>query len=251
MFLTAEQFNTHYGVDLDIARFFVDRKVPEENTYWKNRTIYIPSAPGYIFIPLYFDLVMRCGAEKTELLQEKTSGVSEFILHSAARLEFKQINWKQHVDEVKRHLEFRIQRRELWNSLVQYLFQDKPLRMDELKLGSSFPSLNRADSYLFLLATLESKYLNEQLAIDAWSALMTYFLLMDDLSDIKEDLQNSEDNAFVEAGLNSNGIQEIKMMLDTSITTLDAVNPILAGRLKNQKNLIDIDAMIQSIRSSS
>jgi len=80
---------------------------------------------------------------------------------------------------------------------------------------------------------------------------MTYFLVMDDLSDIKDDLQSQEENAFVDAGLHAQGIQEINQMLNNSIECLNVINPTLGKRLQQQKNLIDIDAIIQSIRSSS
>jgi len=251
MFLSADNFNSYYGVDLEVARFFVDRTVPKENLYWKNRTIYLPSAPGYIFIPLYFDLLLRSGAEKSELLSETTVQISEFILHSAARHESKQIKWKQHVEEILARLATEVHRSELQKSLEEYLCQERPIGNNKLKLGTIFPSLNRADSYLFLISTLKSERLNHQAALDAWRALMTYFLIMDDLSDIKEDLQNQEENAFVDAGLHAQGVQEISQMLNESIECLNAMNPTLGKRLQQQKNLIDIDAIIQSIRSSS
>lgn len=251
MFLTAENFNTFYDLDLSVARFFVDRSVPKGNLYWKNRTIYLPSAPGYIFIPVYFDLLLRSGAEKSELLSEETVRDSEFILHSAARMEAKQIRWKQHIEEIQAQLIVKVHRIELYKSLEVYLSQERPKKSDKLNLGTIFPSLNRADGYLFMITILKSEQLNEQAAVDAWRALMTYFLIMDDLSDIKEDLQNDEENAFVDAGLHTQGVQEISRMLNNSIEYLNSVNPILGKRLQQQKNLIDIDEIIQSIRSSS
>ncbi len=251
MFLTAQNFNTYYDVDSDIARYFVDRRVPAHNLYWKNRTIYLPSAPGYIFIPIYFDLLLRSGADKTELLNNHSAEVSEFILNSAARLESKQIRWKEHIEEIQNHLLSHIQRKSFYDSVSQYLFQEKPIKQANMDLGTAYPSLNRADSYLFLLSALQSPSLKEAVAVDAWYALMTYFLILDDLSDIKEDLQNQEENVLIDAGINQQGIHEINSMLSKSIEVLAKVNPILSERLEKQKNLIDLDTLIQSIRSST
>lgn len=251
MFLTAGDFNTHYGIDQDIASYFVDRKVPTQNLYWKNRTIYLPSAPGYIFIPIYFDLLLRTGADKHELVNGTTAEISEYILDSAARLEDRQIKWKEHILDIKKYLSPLVYRKDLFELISEYLEHDKPVKQEHIDLGTSFPSLNRADSYLYLLSTLHSAKLNERLAIDSWYALITYFLILDDLSDIREDLENQEENVWIDAGMNQRGIDQITSMMDKSISVLSTVNPVLSKRMENQKNLIDLDAIIRSIRSSS
>ena len=68
MFLSKHDLKLAYGVDLQIASAFVDRAIPINNLYWKNREIYIPSAPGYFFMPIFTDLLFRCGADKGFLL---------------------------------------------------------------------------------------------------------------------------------------------------------------------------------------
>ncbi|NBO59062.1 MAG: hypothetical protein EBU73_09050, partial [Chitinophagia bacterium] len=91
MFLTKDDLKLSYGVDLHIGAKFVDRPVPLNNLYWKNRTIYLPGAPGYIFIPIYFDILRRSGASLDELFDESFLQSSESILHSAALHEYEEI----------------------------------------------------------------------------------------------------------------------------------------------------------------
>lgn len=88
MFLTKHDLKLSYGVDLEIGACYVDRKIPEGNLYWKDRTIYLPGAPGYIFIPIFADLLFR-QVQKEDLLKDQQLCIAENILHSAALLEHK------------------------------------------------------------------------------------------------------------------------------------------------------------------
>jgi hypothetical protein len=91
---------------------------------------------------------------------------------------------------------------------------------------------------------------DEQKAIDGWYAMITYFLLMDDLADIREDLTNNEENAIVDAGLNQQGIDKLESMMSEGIDKLNLINPVLANRIEHKKSLIDIPHLIESIRRS-
>lgn len=248
MFLTKDDLKLSYGVHLRIGSIFVDRAVPAGNLYWKNRTIYLPGAPGYIFIPIYTDILFRSGVPLEELLSEAFIETIESILHSAALHEYEEITWIQHVQQVIKLVEERVVNRELLEGLSAYTFQSQPIKIPSLPFGSDFPSLNRADSYLFLLSIIQSKSFNVEKAIKGWNALMTYFLLLDDLADIREDLKTGQSNALLDAGLDDHGEKLISQMIDKSIADMELINPVMANRIDHKKSLIDLHGLIQSIR---
>jgi hypothetical protein len=134
--------------------------------------------------------------------------------------------------------------------LKAYLHLQKPIKETGSRLGTEFASLNRADSYLLTLACIPEDEFDEDKAIDAWYAMITYFLLMDDLADIKEDLLSGEENALVDAGLHAVGVQKIEDMMNNGIEKLNNINPVLANRIEHKKSLIDISGMVESIRRS-
>ena len=79
MFTSKDDLKLGYGVDMEIGKFLTDRKVPEDNLYWKNRLLYIIPMPGYLFIPLYMDIQFRLGLPKAELLSEQHLQLLELI----------------------------------------------------------------------------------------------------------------------------------------------------------------------------
>jgi len=250
MFLTKDDLKLSYGVDLKIGAALVDRKVPDGNLYWKNRTIYLPGAPGYIFIPIFTDILLRSGVERDVLLSEPFLVTCETILHSAALHEYDKISWKEHVEQASNTVKNNIVHEEFYNDLFNYTFQDRPVKVPSIALGSHFPSLNRADSYLFSLSTIQSSSFNIEKALKGWNALMTYFLLMDDLADIKDDLRTGQTNVLIDAGLNDEGEQLIHQMINKSIEDMQLINPVMSNRIEHKKSLIDIRAIIQSIRQN-
>jgi hypothetical protein len=248
MFLTKHDLKLSYGIDLEIGAFHVDRKVPAENLYWKSRTIYVPSAPGYLFIPIFSDLLFRAGLDKRQLLNEPQLQINESILHAAALLEHGEINWKENVDQVFAGIKPHIHSLSLYDELKAYLGQgQKPVSMGS-RFGTPYPSLNRADTYLASIITFDITQFDVELAIEAWYALMTYFLIMDDLADIKHDLKNNEENVLLDVGLDQHGAELIGQMIDQSIATMNKINPVMANRIDHKKSLIDLDEIIRSIR---
>jgi hypothetical protein len=250
MFLTKDDLKLSYGIDLTIGKAYVDRTVPNDNLYWKGRTIYVPGASGYIFMPIYADLLRRSGVSVAFLLSETFFSINEAILHSAALLEHQKIDWVKHIHDCISIVTPHVQRVNLFEELKQYLIAQKPIKTPNSRLGTDFPSLNRADSYLLSLACIPDAILDEQKAIDGWYAMITYFLLMDDLADIREDLLNGEENAIVDAGLNLDGIEKIERMMNDGIEKLNFINPVLSNRIEHKKSLIDIPQLVESIRRS-
>ncbi len=250
MFLTKDDLKLAYGIDMQIAQQFVDREVPLGNLYWGNRKIYLPGAPGYIFMPLFFDILFRCGADKELILSEYFFLLSESILNSAANLEHKKINWPTHVDDLCIIIKPHVKREELYHSLKEYL-ESSPLRkVNDSRFGTPYPSLNRADSYLLLIACIPPGKFDEEKAIKGWYALMTYFLILDDLADIKEDLSSGEENVFVESGLNTEGLKIISTMIEDSYNEMMIINPIMANRIDHKREVMDLSELLRSIISS-
>lgn len=251
MFLSKDDLKLAYGVDMLIGETYVNRQVPQDNLYWKNRKIYVPSAPGYTFMPIFSDLLYRCGADRQQLIGEDFLQLSEAILHSAALLEHKQLGWEAHVAEVAALVAPRVVDSKLFEELKAYSGKFHPIKAGDERLGTAFPSLNRADSYLFCLVIISSSSFDVDKAIRAWYALMAYFLILDDLADIREDLVNGEENVLIDAGLDEAGVKKVAEMIDESIATMHLVNPVMANRIEHKKSLINLHEIIRSIRHSA
>lgn len=248
MFLTKHDLKLSYGIDLEIAAFHVDRKVPLDNLYWEGRSIYLPGAPGYLFIPIFADLLRRAGLTNHDLLTEKQMKVNEKILHAAALLEHGKISWQQNVEQVLSAVIPHPSAVSLYEEIKAYLSASaKPINNGG-RLGTRFPSLNRADTYLLSMTAFDTSMFDVDLAISSWYALMTYFLIMDDLADIREDLVNQEENVLLDAGLTPKGAALVMEMIEHSIVTMNNINPVMANRIDHKKSLIDLDAIIRSIR---
>lgn len=205
MFTSKQTLVENFGIDSEIAAFFVNRKIPEGNSYWKGRLLYISSGTGYLFIPLWFDLQFKIGIEKTTLLNEAYIQIGEAILNSAAKHEMSQLTLAQHIDNCKALVEAHIKQHALYNDLLTY-FQNFSLRPYK-NLGTISPALNRGDSMLFMLCVLDCDTVILDKLIAGWQALVPSFLLMDDVMDIEEDKINGEENSIIDFGTGSTGVK--------------------------------------------
>lgn len=246
MFLSADDLKLAYGVDMQIARCYVDRSVPQQNAYWEKRHLYIPPVIGYYFMPVFSDLLFRVGVPKSELLSDTYLELAERILDSAAKLERKQITWEVHVDECLAMASGQCQNLEMLEDLTYYFKGDRSL--SSVKLGTAYPSLNRADTYLCSLCCISFTADIRHRVVEAWYALMTYFLILDDLADIREDILNREENAMVEAGLTDKGVEIITGMIDESHDRMQLINPVMANRIDHKRQSIDVASIILSFR---
>ena len=139
MFLSKHDLKLAYGVDLQLAAAYVNRSVPIDNLYWKNREIYIPSAPGYFFMPIFADLLFRCGADKEYLIGNEFFEISEGILHSAALLEHEIISWEKHVEQVFQLVTPHIKNAEFYKELGHYFSSPILKKCKILFWGRLFP----------------------------------------------------------------------------------------------------------------
>src|SRR5688572_13380982 len=129
------------GLGPGTADFFSKRKVPHGNEYWLNKASYVSSAPGYLFIPVYFDLLIKQGVDAKALLAEELIVTMEAILKSAGKLEYKKISHAKHIEECRAILktagvlDMNITR-------VEHDLVDRPFA----KIHSRFSSLRRANT---------------------------------------------------------------------------------------------------------
>src|SRR6478752_3405951 len=104
MFKSVGYFERELGVDKRIARFFVDRRVPKENAFWKDKLIYVSSGNGYNIMPLYYDILHRIGVPLEMLLEERHILFMEEILHLDALEEYKEINKAAELAAIEKRL---------------------------------------------------------------------------------------------------------------------------------------------------
>jgi hypothetical protein len=214
------------GIDEKIARFFVDRKVPSDNIFWKNRLLYVGRGNGYISIPVYYDLLYRLGVPHQTLLAEDHLKLMEQIMHYAILVEFEKISFYQQLQEIKGVLSGRIKNEKFYNELLTYL--EQPSLKPSGKLGMPIPSLNRADVFLFVLCDFILTDQQLEHAIAYWYALHTSYLLMDDIYDYKMDKQEREENSVIELGDGKTGFDRAFEMLRRNAEIIRSANPVLA-----------------------
>jgi hypothetical protein len=242
MFTSKDDLKLGYGVDMEIGKFLIDRKVPAGNLYWKNRLLYIVPMPGYLFIPQYMDIQYRLGLSKAELLSEQHLQLMEAILHSAARLESKEIDFEAHIAECIALAEPVCKNPSLLQDLIYYFSGEK--EKSGVALGTPYGSLNRADAYLFSLCCFDFDSALKKKLVDAWYALIVFYLIIDDLQDIQSDFEQQEENAVIEAGLNEEGAKSLEALIHQSYQVMNTVNPVMANRIDHKMQLMNVKQVI-------
>ena len=242
MFTSKDDLKLGYGVDMEIGKFLIDRKVPAGNLYWNNRLLYIVPMPGYLFIPQYMDIQYRLGLSKAELLSEQHLQLMEAILHSAARLESKEIDFEAHIAECVALAEPVCKNPSLLQDLIYYFSGEK--EKSGVALGTPYGSLNRADAYLFSLCCFEFDSALKKKLVDAWYALIVFYLIIDDLQDIQSDFEQQEENAVLEAGLNEEGAKSLEVLIHQSYQVMNTVNPVMANRIDHKMQLMNVKQVI-------
>jgi hypothetical protein len=164
------------------------------------------------------------------------------------KLEKGMISWEGHVAECREAATPQARNPVLLDDLCHY-FSGKPAPTG-FSYGTEFRSLNRADTYLFYLTLFEFDRDVHQRLLDAWYAMITYFLIMDDLADIRTDFEQQEENAFLDAGLHEAGIQRIIAMIDDAHDKMLRVNPVMANRIDYKRSTVDIRAMVASLSNN-
>ena len=229
MFISVNQLEREMGVNKNIARFFVDRRIPENNSFWNGRLLYISFGNGFVSIPVYYDILHRIGLGTEILLDEKHIGFMEQLMHFAILQERNEITIAEELAAIRALLEKRVSHNGYYQLLNQYLDQSALRPMGPF--GLDFPSLNRADAFLYILCDLPLNEAQWLAAIKYWYALHPTYLIMDDIRDYGKDLKNGEENVVAELGGGSIGFEKTFDLFRENCKTLEELNPVLAGFL--------------------
>jgi hypothetical protein len=229
MFVSRDLLGIHYGVDDKIARFFVDREPPIDNLYWHDKSLYLQPSPGYLFIPLIAELLFRIGISREQLLSVQFIECMEQIGHITALEETKQITAREAVNKCI-DLAKTSGKNEAWlNTVVDY-FNEVPGNLI-VTMTTPYKALHRGDIFLFSLTTIEFPVDLFKRVTELWFALISLLLLIDDADDITDDKKNNEDNAFLESGLDKEGIERIKDFVRSKLRILKEINKPMAVKI--------------------
>ena len=229
MFISKDFLGIYYGVDDKIAKFFADREPPINNLYWHDKSLYLQPSPGYLFIPLITELLFRTGISREQLLSSEFIECMEAIGHITALEETKQITTKEAVSRCV-ELAKAASKNEQWlNTVIDY-FNEAPGNLIGT-MTTPYKALHRGDIFLFSLAALEFPQDMFARITQLWFALISLLLLIDDADDITEDKKNNEDNAFLESGLDKEGIEGIKEFVRSKLRILKEINKPMAVKI--------------------
>ncbi len=226
MFISATQLNRGMGVDMNIARFFVDRDPPKNNSFWRDRLLYIGFGNGYVSIPVYYDLLFRLGITLDKLLSEEHIHLMEQIMHWAILQEREEISMQEEMIAIRELLKGRVKNQKYFDALNTYL--DQPILKPMGSFGLKNPALNRADVFLYVLCDLVLTENQRELAIKYWYALHPTYLIIDDLRDYEKDMQDGEENVLMEWNDKSARFHYAMDLVKSNCKILQRVNPALA-----------------------
>jgi hypothetical protein len=232
MFISVKHLHENLGVNETIARFFVDRKVPENNVFWKEKLLYVGRGNGFVNIPVYYDILFRIGIPVEVLLEEEHIRRMERIMHFAIQVEREQISFAEQLEKISGLMQDSIQHIGFYEELMRYLMQEKIRPMG--RLGIQPPALSRADVFLFILCDLPITDDQLSSALRYWYALHPTYLLMDDICDYKKDKENNEENAVMELGEGGIGFEKAFEIIERNILELETINPSLANSMQSQ-----------------
>ena len=233
MFISVSQLERQMGVHKTIGRFFVDRKPPENNSFWKGRLLYVGLGTGYVFIPIYYDILHRIGLPITELLDERHIRFMEQLMHFATLHEANEISILEELEFVRIMLKGRIQNDKFYDSLNKYF--DQLLLRPLGDLGLPYPALNRADVFLYVLCDLPLSAIQRNLAIKYWYALLPNYLIMDDIRDYDQDKENKDQNLILDLGDGTAAFEKAFELMQKNCEIINLINPLLGNYLSDFK----------------
>jgi hypothetical protein len=202
------------GIDPGIAELLCNRPVPENNEYWKRRNTYLSKSPGYLFIPILMDLLLKSKSNQSTISEQHLQLI-EKILHHAALQERTESGYSQ----------LRID--------CQNILQAMGVSGDEIKKienlvdrpFSIFPpkykSLQRANTFLYSAALFPNDH---DLVFGHWESVMPLFLFLDDLTDLQDDIANQSENCLLDSPNIENNFFELYPLFASSIKPLQKIN---------------------------
>jgi len=97
------------------------------------------------------------------------------------------------------------------------------------KLTTPFKSLHRGDMFLFSLTALQFPATLFDRIAEQWFALISTSLLVDDVLDIETDKETGDENAYVESGLNAEGLERVAELVKHNVEKISAINETMAA----------------------
>lgn len=232
MFVSADHLAIKYGIDDTIATFFADREPPANNLYWHGKLLYLRFEPGYLFIPAMVDTLYKLGISKTALLGDEYINLLEQIGHIAALEEVGKISVDQAIEMCIELTHTKYVNQYYYSNLLDYMKGGNNNFIVPLLTG--FPALHRGDIFLFSVAVLDFDDATAIKIIEYWFALIGSFLLLDDAEDVEKDKLSNDENAFLQSGLDREGVEKIKQLLSKNLHILKTINKPLARTIDNQ-----------------
>lgn len=210
------------GIYPDVIDFLCARQIPENNAYWRGRKTYLSQSPGYLFIPIHLDLLLKSNIG-VSVLSETHMLLIETILHSAACQEAGNITYMQHHEECRNILQHlgiaKGEIRKIEASLIDRGFTLFP---------EKYKSLRRANSFLYSAALFPNQY---DLIFHLWESVMPLFLFLDDLTDLTEDLAKKSENCLLDSSSIENNFFALHTIIAESIKPIEIVNSQLYQEL--------------------
>jgi hypothetical protein len=228
MSISVATLTDNLGISPKVAGLFVNRRLPPENEYWSKRSGYVSLSTGYIFIPVFFDLLIKKGFDATVVLSEDLLATMENILQSAGRMEYKMIDPVQHVANCRRILE-------------EAGISDTDIRRSEERLvdrsfariPSKYKALQRANTFLY---TFAGRPVDFDDLFTTWELLIPLMLMLDDFTDVEEDHAAREENCLLDSGNIPDNFFELIAISSKLLVDLASLNAPLATYLKGLKD---------------
>lgn len=245
MFVSSDFLGIQYGVQHDIANFFVDREPPKENLYWHGKLMYLRQEPGFLFIPLIVDLLCKIGLKKEDLLSELFVSTMEQIGHISALEELEKISKQEALEQYQLFIQPIAKNNFVLQQVANYLNGNKDNIIHQHI--TQYPALHRGDAFLFSLATLQFEEEKFETILKLWFALISVLLLQDDAEDYEKDAESADENAFLQAGITAEGITNIKKLLAIQLQLIATINKSMATTLDNNFKKLAIKPSIEKL----
>lgn len=230
MVITSRKLEQELGINSSIASYFAnERKVPENNLFWKNKRIYISTGFGFLTIPMIFDLVHKCGVPLDILLTDEHVSLMEQGFHKLKQYESEEISFADFLTECKLLLKDKIRQPHLASDLFAF-FSGK--QTSYFKFENEHKALARSDSFLFTLVDLELTNDWVHQFLPYWYSLARPILLLDDFKDLEEDRITGDENTIIELGNNAAAIEAAYNMGMSDLDLLVTINPMLANFMR-------------------
>lgn len=221
--MTARELLIYLHIDPRIREALLSRPAPQHNAYWRTRAEYILPSPGYYFIPLFFDLLVKQGVSQNALLDESHLQVMESILDSVARFERNQITLNTHLGNCRAALEEKVVSPDKIRTVEVQLVNKSFAR-----IPSGFTALTRGNTFLYSFALLSVEY---EMISKTWESTMPLLLFLDDIADFRDDLESRQENCLLEGSSPEENFFQLHPILQELTRSLHSINPAIFDHL--------------------